>query len=54
MLPNRNSILAKRASRYEVDEESVSSACVDLDYHVLSTPGSSQYDTAPLLSISKR
>ena len=53
MLPSRNSIPAKRASRWEVDEESVSFACVDLDEHGLSIPGSFQYDTAHLLSVSK-
>lgn len=40
MLPNRNSIPTKPASGYEVEEESVSFACVDPDEHGLPIPGS--------------
>lgn len=53
MLPSRSSICARRASRYEVDEESLSFAHVDLEEHGLSTSGSFQYSTAHLLSVSK-
>jgi len=47
MLPSRNCISAKRASRYEVDEESVSFACIDLDEHGLSTRILSVWHSSP-------